>query len=144
MDLKRLTRGPAIWVIAAVVILLIGARAFAPNPYKQIDTYQAIQLIQEKKVDSAKLIDRDQRIELTLSGDNQVDGSSRVQAYYVEQRGEELVTLLNTNRPPKGFDDDVPTSSWWSSLLITVLPLIIILGIFWFLMSQMQGGGSRV
>ena len=53
----------------------------------------------------------------------------------------DAVTQAN---PPKGFDDSVPNPSWWSSLLITVLPLIIILGIFWFLMGQMQGGGSRV
>jgi cell division protease FtsH len=144
MDLKRLTRGPAIWVIAAVVILLIGARAFAPNQYKQIDTYRAIDLIQQDKVQSAKIIDRDQRLELTLKTGTEVDNYSRVQTYYVEQRGDDLVQLLDENEPPGGFTDDVPTQSWWSSLLITVLPLIIILGIFWFLMGQMQGGGSRV
>ena len=38
----------------------------------------------------------------------------------------------------------MPQTSWWSSLLGLVLPFVIILGIFWFLMSNMQGGGSRV
>ena len=38
----------------------------------------------------------------------------------------------------------MPRQSWWASLLGLLLPFIIILAIFWFLMSNMQGGGSRV
>ena len=144
MDVKRLTRGPTIWVVVFVVLLLVGARIFAPNQYKQIDTSRAIELIQAGQVDSAKIVDRDQRLELTLKNDSIVKGYTRVQAYYVSPRGSELVTLLNDKKPPKGFNDKVPTSSWWSSILIGVLPLLLILGVFWFMMGQMQGGGSRV
>ena len=32
----------------------------------------------------------------------------------------------------------------WGSLLTSILPFIFILGIFFFLMQQMQGGGNRV
>ena len=144
MDVKRLTRGPAIWVIAAVLILLVGARVFVPSQYKKIDTYQAIQLIQEDKVASAKIVDGDQRLELTLKPGQKIDGYSRVMSYYVAPRGGKIVDLLEANRPSDGYDDSVPQPSWWGTLLVSVLPLIIILGLFWFLMSQMQGGGSRV
>ncbi len=144
MDVKRLTRGPAIWVIVFVVLLLIGARVFAPNQYKKIDTYQALDLIQANNVVSAKIIDHDQRLELTLKSSAKVDGYTRVQADYVSQRGSQVVTLLNEHVPTQGFDDSVPTSPWWSSLLFTVIPLLFILGVFWFMMGQMQGGGSRV
>jgi cell division protease FtsH len=144
MDMKRVTRGPAIYVIVAVLILLIGARVFVPSQYKKVDTYKAIQLIENGQVASAKIIDRDQRLELTLKEGQKVDGFSRVTAYYVEPRGNQIVTLLNGHVPPDGFDDSVPSPSWWSNLLITILPLVIILGLFWFLMGQMQGGGSRV
>jgi cell division protease FtsH len=144
MDVKRLARGPAIWVVVFVVLLLIGARVFTPSQITKVDTYRAIQLITDKDVASARLVDREQRIELTLKKGKEVEGFSTVEAFYIEPRGAELVKLLNENRPPDGFNDDVPTSSWWSSLLIGVLPILLILGVFWFLMSQMQGGGSRV
>jgi cell division protease FtsH len=144
MDVKRLARGPAIWVVVFVVLLLIGARVFTPNQITKVDTSRAIQLITDKDVASARLVDREQRIELTLKKGKEVEGFSTVEAFYVEPRGAELVKLLNDNRPPDGFNDDVPTNSWWSSLLIGVLPILLILGVFWFLMSQMQGGGSRV
>lgn len=142
MDVKRLTRGPAIWVIVFVVLLLVGARVFAPNQYRQVDTSEAIQLIENGDVKSAKIIDRDQRLELTLSTSFQ--GYTRVQTYYVAPRGSEIVTLLNQHKPPQGFTDEVPSTSWWSGLLFAVLPVLLILGVFWFMMGQMQGGGSRV
>jgi cell division protease FtsH len=144
MDVKRLTRGPAIWVIVFVIILLVGAQMFAPNQFKEIDTYRAVQLIESKDVRSAKIVDRDQRLELTLNNDAKIDGYTKVQAYYIAPRGDELVDLLKANQPPQGYNDEVPRSSWWSSLLLGVLPILLILGVFWFLMGQMQGGGSRV
>jgi len=144
MDVKRLTRGPAIWVIVFVVLLIIGARVFAPNTFKQIDTYQAIDLIENDKVVSAKLVDGDQRVELTLKSGAEVDGYDKVEANYISQRGDEMVQLLLDHVPDDGYNDEVPQTSWWSSLLIGVLPLILLLAVFWFLMGQMQGGGSRV
>jgi len=67
-----------------------------------------------------------------------------VMTYYVTQRGETLVNELTAHQPPKGYTDDPPQQNWFLTILGTILPLIIILGLFWFLMSQMQGGGSKV
>jgi cell division protease FtsH len=144
MDLKRLTRGPVIWVIAALAVLLVASQVLAPNPFAKVDTSKAIALIRDGKVASAKVIDREQKLELTLKSGVSVDGKSRVEANYIEPRGTEIVSLLDQNTPPDGFDESVPTTPWWSSLLFTVLPLLLVIGLFWFLMSQMQGGGSRV
>ncbi len=77
MDVKRLTRGPAIWVIVFVVLLIIGARVFAPNQFKKVDTYQAINLIKSDSVVSAKIVDRDQRLELTLKDSAKIDATPR-------------------------------------------------------------------
>jgi cell division protease FtsH len=33
---------------------------------------------------------------------------------------------------------------WWSNLLGTVLPLVLLVGLFFFMMQQTQGGGNRV
>jgi len=142
MDLKRLTRGPVIWVIIGVIVLMIGARALTPNQFSQVSTSTAVRLITEDKVKSATLVGGDQRVELVLKAPE--NGKQRVVAYYVDARGTELVQLLTENPPPDGYNDRIAQPSWWSSLLITVLPILLILGLFWFLMGQMQGGGSRV
>ena len=65
-------------------------------------------------------------------------------SYYVAPRGPSLVNSLTTHLPPKGYTDEPTQTNWFVSILATILPLIIILGLFWFLMSQMQGGGSKV
>ena len=65
-------------------------------------------------------------------------------AYYVDARGTEVVDALNTEAPTKGVDDQIEEPSLLGSLLFSILPIIIILGLFWFLMGQMQGGGNRV
>ena len=144
MNVKRLTRGPVPWIIGAVVLLLIASRVFPTNRFEPIDTSVAIQLITEDKVQSARLVDGDQRLELTLRPGEQVKGTDRVVTYYVSQRGNQFVQLLNENRPASGFTDEVPRQSLLVSLLATLLPIVLILGLFWFLMGRMQGGGSRV
>ncbi|MGH2707903.1 MAG: ATP-dependent metallopeptidase FtsH/Yme1/Tma family protein, partial [Actinomycetota bacterium] len=54
-----------------------------------------------------------------------------------------LDALLDTS-PVRKIDVDPQNQSIWLSLLTSLLPFIIIIGIFFFLMQQMQGGGNRV
>ena len=121
---------------------MIGARALTPNQYTSIDTSKAVELIKSGQVKSAKVIDGEQQLELELA--NPVDGKTKVMAYYVQPRGDEIVRLLDENPPPSGYDDSVPQPSWVSTLLISLLPILLLVGLFWFVMGQMQGGGSRV
>jgi cell division protease FtsH len=146
MDLKRLTRGPVIWVIAALLVVIVGARVLSPNRFQPIDTSEAIGLIKSGQVKSATMVNGDQRVELTLKTPYAEGGQKydRVMTYYVDARGTEFVDLLDQFKPEQGYNDLNPQAPWWSGLLYTVLPLVIILGLFWFLMGQMQGGGSRV
>jgi len=42
------------------------------------------------------------------------------------------------------FESKSPSSPWWTSALFTILPFILIIGFWIFIMNQMQGGGSKV
>jgi cell division protease FtsH len=42
------------------------------------------------------------------------------------------------------FDSKGTGGSWWGSLLISILPFILLIGFWIFLMNQVQGGGSKV
>src|SRR5690349_21228389 len=126
MDLKRLTRGPTIWVIVLVILLSIGARVFAPNQYKKIDTSRALTLISSGAVTQAKMIDRDQRLQLTLKESAKVDGFTKVETFYVAPRGPALVESLSRSVPR--FNDDVPSSPWWSNLALGILPVLLLVG----------------
>ncbi len=71
------------------------------------------------------------------------ESGNQVQFYYVAPRGEEIVEAVN-NSDVAEFTDEVPQTNWFVSLLGLVLPFVIIGLIFWFLLSSMQGGGSRI
>ncbi|MCR6688269.1 ATP-dependent zinc metalloprotease FtsH [Cellulomonas sp.] len=147
MNLKRLVRGPFLWIALAVVLLWIGVSTLTQPSVKSIDTSDGLALLAQDKVEQAKITDGVQRVELTLK-DDFVKGDDnygkRVQFQYVAPQGETVVEAVQGADLPKGFTSSNPQTSWWSSLLSLVLPFIIILAIFWFLMANMQGGGSRV
>ncbi|WP_199422735.1 ATP-dependent zinc metalloprotease FtsH [Actinotalea solisilvae] len=143
MNVKRLTRGPAIWILLAVLILWLGASSFMSTGIQRIDTSDGLELLRGDTVEQAKIVDGQQRVDLTLSEDFG-DKGRNVQFYYVQPQGEAVVEAIVDADPEGGFNSEVPRTSWWASLLGLLLPFVIILGLFWFLMSRMQGGGSRV
>ena len=149
MDYKRILRTPVIWVVLIFGIGLLWLSLSGADSFTRIDTSASEKLINDGAVDSAKFVGADQ-IDLTLktgqsySDGDKIKGATKVMSYYVAQRGDSLVLALKSHEPPKGYTDDPPQQNWLFSLLATIIPLVIVLGLFWFLMSQMQGGGSKV
>jgi cell division protease FtsH len=149
MDFKRILRTPVVWVVLIFGIGVLWLSIGDASTFTRIDTSAAEKLINDGAVDSAKFAGTD-RLDLTLkpgqsySDGDQVKAATKVETYYVVQRGESLVQAINAHMPPKGYTDDPPQQNWVFSLLATIIPLIIVLGLFWFLMGQMQGGGSKV
>jgi len=56
---------------------------------------------------------------------------------------DEITTLL-AEYPTVSMRSINPGTSWWLSAVVTILPFILIIGIWIFIMNQMQGGGSKV
>ena len=143
MDAKRIFRGPLVWIVAVVLLFLLASQlvSWQTGP-KNIDTGQAVSDIQGNQVKSATLVDREQRIELTLN-----DGS-KVQAEYIAGQGLPLQQLLqqkkDQNQLPDGYNVQVPQESIWVSLIVSLLPIVVIVLLLFFFMSQMQGGGSKI
>jgi cell division protease FtsH len=149
MDFKRILRTPIVWVVLIFGIGLLWLTLSSSSGFVRIDTSAAQKLINDGSVESAKFVGTDQ-LDITLkpgktySDGDKVKAATKVTTYYVPQRGEALVVAVSTHQPPKGYTDEPPQQNWFFSILATIIPLIIILGLFWFLMSQMQGGGSKV
>ncbi|WP_374968020.1 ATP-dependent zinc metalloprotease FtsH [Terrabacter sp. BE26] len=147
MDAKRILRTPLLWILVLISALVFGMM-FSESGPPRIDTSAAMTQINDGNVESAKLLNNE-RMELTLkkpytSPDGTVKDAKTVYSYYVDARGGQVVQALNAKAPPKGVDDQIDQPSWFGSFLFSVLPVILILGLFWFLMGQMQGGGNRV
>lgn len=150
MNVKRLFRGPFIWVALAVALSLAAFGMLQMPSVQQIDTSAGLELLSEGKVEQALVTEGTQRVDLTLTEaydpDPEAEGDLGTQVYffYVTPQGPSVIEAIAEADPAEGFTSKVPQPTWWGSLLTLVLPFIIILGLFWFLMSNMQGGGSRV
>ena len=141
MDFKRIFRGPIIYIIIAIAAVWIGSTLLTGSGFREVSTQEGLALLKGSNVESAKIVDGEQRVDLTLSkadGDN----GKQVQFYYVAPRGAEVVAAINDANIK--FDDEVPQTNFFTSLLGILLPFLIIGVIFYFLLSRMQGGGNRV
>ncbi|TDL40233.1 ATP-dependent zinc metalloprotease FtsH [Kocuria rosea] len=139
-------RGPWFWVLLAALILFPLVGTLTTGSSGRVDTNVGLQLLREGQVAEAKIYDGQQKVELQLEEDLSLDGRDlgrSVEFYYVTPRGEEVVDAMNA-ADLQGFTDQPVESNWFTSLLGFMLPFLIILAIFWFVFSRMQGGGSQV
>jgi cell division protease FtsH len=142
MDVKRIFRGPWLWIVVAVVGVLIALQYLAPNGgYDEIDTSQMVKHIESGEVESVLFVDGDQEIRATL------DNGDKVISSWVAGQQTGLVKLTEQQVEAgqmEEFNVEVPKPSLLGSILATLLPFALIILLFLFLMNQVQGGGGRV
>jgi cell division protease FtsH len=139
----RIVRGPLFWIVVAILgVTIFGQISSVGNRYDQISTSQALDAIAQSKVESALVIDRSQKLQLTLKPGELIEGSSKVEASYVARQEPTIVDALTGNPPPKGWNVSVPTQSLFISFLFSIFPILLIGFLFFFLMSNAQGGNK--
>ncbi len=141
---QKLTRKPLFWIFVAIVaVTVFGQISSSSNQFTKIDTSQAMAAISAGEVESANIVDRDQKIQLVLKPGQAINGSTKVEASYVTGQEPVLVDLLTANQPPKQWDVTVPKTNIFISILFTLGPVILLVFLLFFLMGQ-ANGGSRV
>ncbi|MEV8327405.1 ATP-dependent zinc metalloprotease FtsH [Kitasatospora sp. NPDC059811] len=161
MDVKRYFRAPIMWIVLAVLAVIVLMQVVSDsNGYKTVDTGQVVAAIDAKQVKSAQITTGDSntiKIQLkdgaTLSnaGTGKTPSGSKFQASYIGDQGvaiaDKLQAQINDNDQStlaEGYTISPEKQSTFVSLLLSMLPIVIIVLVFLFLMNQMQGGGSRV
>ncbi len=141
---QRVTRKPLFWIFVAIIaVTIFGQISSSSNQFTKIDTSEAMAAITRGEVESANIVDRDQKIQLVLKPGQAINGSTKVEASYVTGQEPVLVDLLTANQPPKEWDVTVPRTNIFVSILFTLGPIILLAFLLFFLMGQAQGG-SRV
>jgi cell division protease FtsH len=139
----RILRGPLLWIIVAILgVSIFGQITSAGNRYTEIGTSQALDAIAQSKVESAVLVDKSQKLQLILKPGSLINGSSKVEASYVIRQEPTIVDALTGNPPVKGWNVDVPKQSLFVSFLFSIAPILLIGFLFFFLMSNAQGGNK--
>jgi cell division protease FtsH len=139
MNIKRIVRGPVFWIVVVVLLALIVAQVMTSGAgYEKKDTSTVIDAIKNGDAKQVTLIDRDQEVRVVL------DNGDKIKASYIEPQGQQLADLVEEVPPPDGQISEVPSQGWLVTVLFTFGPILLILGLLFFFMTQMQGGGSRV
>ncbi|NIL77470.1 ATP-dependent zinc metalloprotease FtsH [Rhodococcus sp. B10] len=126
------------------ILLVIYAFSYFGNDtrgWKTVDTSVAIAQLDSGNVDTAQIDDREQQIRLDLkNGNDATEGETQILAKYPDSASQTIFDKVNQDGL-QSFNTVVSQDSWFSSLLLFLLPMIVLLGLFVFVMSRMQGGG---
>jgi cell division protease FtsH len=96
--------------------------------------------LSDNKVDSAVMVDKEQLIQVVLKSGVYYKGSQKLEANYVANQEQSIVTLLSSNPPPKAWNVKIPTTSFFVSLLYSFGPLILVGFLLLLFMGNAQGG----
>ena len=117
--------------------------------YKTEDTSKVISAINAGQAQSVQVTTGDsQMIKVQLKDGQSVDGTNMIQAPYASDQfaatlQTELQQDVSTGKLPS-YTVKVDKQNAFLGILISLLPFVLIVGVFLLLMNQMQGGGSRV
>ncbi|MBV9592841.1 MAG: ATP-dependent zinc metalloprotease FtsH, partial [Actinobacteria bacterium] len=146
MDRKRLFRSWWLWVIIGIVFLVFVVPSIAgTSDYHAVNTSDAINQITSGNVTKAVIHDKEQSLDLTLK--NAFNGHTKISTSYPSDATNTVFNELISAKQKDdslGFTTKVTKSNTWLSLLFSLLPIILIGGVLFFVMSQVQGGGNRV
>ena len=141
--MKKILRGPIIYILLAIVAVWIGSSLITASGFREVSTQEGLELLKDDKVAAVKIVDGENRVDLTLAEADEELGT-QVQFYFVTPRGPDVIAAIDTADPADGFNDEVPQPNWFLSMLGILLPLVLIGLFFWIMLSGMQGGGNRV
>ncbi len=110
-----------------------------------------MQILNNGGVEYAQIVDNTQQVKLKLTNDFSATDpdtgrtknyGKNVQFYYTYAQSAQVVKSVEKADPSKGWTATMQQSSVWTYLLTSLLPFLIIFGLFWFMMSRMGGAGG--
>jgi cell division protease FtsH len=146
---KRFARSPWPWIVVAVLLILFALQYIAsPGGYDEIKTSQMDSYINQGQVQSITLVDGgDQTIKATLKDGVRTEGAE-VTSHWLDGTQPALVAeiqkqIKDGSMDADSYDVSISHPSLIGQIVTTLLPFVLIVLLFLFLMNQVQGGGGR-
>ncbi len=143
MNFKNIFKSPWLWILL-ISAVVIGVLVFSGNAdgYKEVKTATMVSYFNDAKIKKATFTEGEQEIKATLT-----DGKTKVKATWLGDQSNTLVTQaqkLVDDGKMDSYNVKVPKQNTLLSMLFSLLPFVIFILIFLWLMNSMQGGGGRV
>ncbi len=150
---QRLLRGPFVWIAVLVLVMLFAFNIFnAATAPEEIPVTQFLQLAEDGQLTGQDLDAENatQGLEIglrsfTITGEYR-DGAETVpfSTTYSEAINGDQIGQLVADGNIEELRINPEQDSTIFTFLLQMLPFVLIFGLFFFLMQQMQGGGGRV
>ncbi len=142
--MSRFFKSAAFPILIVVVLAFFAQRLINTGTQEKPPTYSDfITQLQRGELKSVQLKTKDNTVVVTQRSGKTYEtgytdgGADRLDA--------QLQTAVQENKlPPGGYNIEGRKTNGWLSLLTYVLPFLIFIGFWIFLMNQVQGGGSKV
>jgi len=137
---RRILRGPVLYilVVLAALWLFLTFSSRGPAP-RELSLGEYEQLVAAGQVRTATFMEGDQKVVGELAG-----GGVLYEASYPAEYQDDLTQKLLAAPGQVEVRTDAQRGSLLVGLLVNVIPILLIVGILFFFLNQMQGGGSRV
>jgi len=123
-------------IIAVVfVINLYQSNAERPEEIESVNDW--VQMVEAGEIETAKFLTKDEKVTGELSG-----GDLEYELFLPKDTVDDYQQVAFDNNVP--ITADPQQSSIFLTIIFQFLPIFLIIGLFFFLMQQMQGGGNRV
>ena len=149
-DKTKIKRPSWTWVTLPLVILIVGGwflwQAFQPQ---SISTSEGMALISGTTVEKVVLNEGTQQVNLTLSqdyqhqstgaGDPTTNMGKNVYFTYSYVQTKDILDTVAEQAPAKGWNAVRPQSSALGAMFQLIVPLLVLMGAFYFIMRSMSG-----
>ena len=137
--MKRLIRSVPFSIAVGVVLVLVLLTQFrGGDEREELTLDELITQVEEGQVATAEIKDRDDKVVGELA-----DGT-RYEASYPALYADELLDVIRDSPADIELTTDQQRESIWVSLAFSLLPILILVGLFLFFLNSMQGGGGRI
>ena len=133
--MSKFVRNVSLYLLIIIVAVSI-IDAFTTNKAdkSEISYTNFMNQVQQKKVDAVQITDDHAIVGQLKDGTSFTSYAPTDAAMMPALRDAEVNVIA---KPPE-------QPSWWMSLLSSILPILILIGVWFFIMQQTQGGGGRV
>ena len=137
--MSRFFKSAAFPILIVVVLAFFAQKLIGNSTHSPHYSFgDLLTQLDQRQVKSMSIHTKDNTVNVTTT-----DGQ-KYTVGYPDGYAQTLVNSARSNVQANAFDVQGKTSSGWLSLLTYILPFVIFIGFWIFLMNQVQGGGSKV
>ncbi|MGI8987319.1 MAG: ATP-dependent zinc metalloprotease FtsH [Nocardioidaceae bacterium] len=142
MDVKRIFKGPWLWIVLGVFVVLgILQYVSSSSGAEEVETSTMVEYVNGNEIDTITFVEGDQEVIATL------DDGTEVRSKWLGRQSQDLLDTVQGHYDDgdvEEFNVEVPQSSVLGSLLLNILLFGLIFIAVIYLFNRVQGGGGRI